>query len=858
MIILRLLAYALLVIESATSAFWQLFCWCIAFSSIWLLKWPTFLGSWAEKGTTLIFVIGFLFLLRKGINNFSLPDKNDVYKKLENDSKIKHRPLRAEKECAIENSNQPLWNLHKKQLKSLLPFIKKPIPKAILSEKDPYAIRFALILFFIIALIFAGPMAKNNLYEGLFPFSWQKNTKDTERVSITFVPPEYTHIKEQTYTKEDTKNASLSLPEGTLIKARVKKPVFTPKLYIDGSKYKLNRADKNNYIRDMLLPEGQTLLIKEGFLTKAKIPYHFIKDTPPSIIFEKAPETNTSDASFKLPLRVMDDYGIQTITLSIELAAFLDNPPLGEPITEERTLSLWTKQETEQNEKEGVQIQPIYDIADHSWAGLPVALKVTIKDHAGQTATAERAFVLPERTFQHPVAQTLANMRKKLAWEPINEAPEITRELETLLHFPENFENDTIVFLAITSAASRLHYNPSKETAKAVIALLWETALRIEEGNLGLAERNMKQAKEALKKLLSDPNATEEDIARAMFDLQQAMQNYFLELSKELHKRLVEGDQPFYIPPELVGNMVNPNDLADFMQQMETEALEGNKDKANEMLKQLEQMMDVLSPDMAAPMPEEIKEMAEAMEMIQNLIEQQQSLLEDTQNSIEQNRKKIPLKEGTYQPTQIPLDNDLIKEWNLGDMPPIPMTQGENGQGPTNEPSNGSNGSNGEIAKKTKEQKTRQDALRFMLDQLIADMERAIGQSPKTMRAADQEMQKSSNKLEIQNPKGSLPHQKQALEHLKNTAQNINKSMMERLQKMTGLSFGNNGRGRDPLGRSYGENGNSFLNKDKANLPNEATRKRIEHILSILRARSGDLDRPLEERKYYKRLLRRW
>ncbi len=823
----KIAAFFALVSESFACAFWLFLCWVFSFLSLWLLKWPSFLGPWAEKTVFLIFVAGGLYFLLKGARLFTFPNREDVARKLEEYSHIRHRPLRSIKDRPMQGNN-PLWAKHERQRRALLPFIKAPFPAPVLAQKDPYAIRFAVAVFFIFGLIVAGPLRTQNIMDGLFPFQWQKNAVDSKRISLKIVPPDYTRMAPFVFEEHKNKGDIALIPEGSVIKAQIKDPLFTPRLFIDGKEYPFEKADEHNYTQELPLPEGARLRIMEFVFTKADVSYRRIKDEVPILISTEEPEIGKKDADFSIPLKIKEDYGIKTLTLSVEQDNLVKEYPLGAPVTEERTISLWTKD----GPTEGTEIAPRYNFASHTWAGLPVRLNISVEDYAGNKAAVTYPMVLPERQFDHPVARELVQMRKDLSFSPVTASPDISLALETLLHFPESFEDDTVAFLAIAAASSRLHYSPSEETARAVISLLWDVALKIEEGNIGLAARDVQQAKEALKKILENPDATEEQIAAAMFDLQKAMQNYFQALHKEMQKRMAQADQPFFFLPTMFTQMMNPDDLADFMQQMESEALEGNRDKAKDMLGRLEEMMDILSPDLAKPLPEDVKMMADAMKILQDLIEQQQALLDDTK-----------------QVAGIPDDSKSL-----------PMLEGQDGQGPTDQPSSGSGGDTpgGQSQDNMQGFKTRQDALKFMLEQLMRDTGNLLGQAPDTMSKAQTEMKLSADQLANGQPGSSIPHQDRALKNLKDGGKEISQNLMSRLQSMTGLSFGQTGHGVDPLGRPYGENGKSILDNKTVKLPDEATRKRIEDILNILRDRSGELYRSREERDYYQRLLRRW
>src|SRR3546814_1750070 len=82
----------------------------------------------------------------------------------------------------------------------------------------------------------------------------------------------------------------------------------------------------------------------------------------------------------------------------------------------------------------------------------------------------------------------------------------------------------------------------SSDLAKAideVQELLWEGALRIEEGGLAIAERDLREAQEALMEAL-ERDAPDEEIERLMEELQQALNTFLDELVKQMQEQMAK------------------------------------------------------------------------------------------------------------------------------------------------------------------------------------------------------------------------------------------------------------------------------------------------------------------------------
>ena len=90
-----------------------------------------------------------------------------------------------------------------------------------------------------------------------------------------------------------------------------------------------------------------------------------------------------------------------------------------------------------------------------------------------------------------------------------------------------NLRSRRLVYLGLRSAYWRLMDNPNGSADASVIDQLWHVALRIEDGDLSSAERDLRAAQDKLMRAL-DENASPEEIKRLMDELRTAL-NHFLE-----------------------------------------------------------------------------------------------------------------------------------------------------------------------------------------------------------------------------------------------------------------------------------------------------------------------------------------
>ena len=848
---LRFVSGVVMTLERLAVCCWRLLVFIGFFVALWLFEIPSIFGIWSECAALAVFTCGTVYFIIRDLFTFRVPGLREIDRRIEKDSHVPGRPLSEMRDRLVnpqKQSARDLWATAREKLLRLLPLLHPARFKTYISQYDPHALRLGVIMAVLLGLLAAGPDAGQRIRHGLKPFDITAiggGTQDHYTLWIT--PPEYTRMNQIVITENSVAGETIRIPQGSQLKAIVNRGWGTPRLSLGEEVYDFTQSAAGSYGLEATLSEssGQALQLKQGFRTLTEYPYAVIPDTPPAItVSDKGPNILAKGES-QFGVAVKDDYGVEYLRMDMRLDPMVEQAPVGEPYSERRSIASPPGQNFE--------MTPVYDLTAHSWAGLPVEVTFTAIDHLGQKTVSEPVkMTLPERAFSHPVAKTLVAFRKTLAWQPkdADVYTAVTYELETLLRAPDALLNDVVIYLGIRSAASRLKHNmPSREVAKSVMALLWDTALRLEDGDLSLAARRMREAQQALENALDKPDVSDEEVAQLMHELRQAMAEYFTELGREMQKRAEAGEQMPMLPPEMMSQMLDSNALADFLDQLEAEMREGNTDSAQQLLSQMQRLMDMLNPSMSAEMPQDMQMMQKGISELQKLIERQESLLEQTREQAEVLDMLDGL--GVEYGQELPRDGALMERWGMDDLPPAPgYDNSEEQAAPRKAP-----------FVDTADNKVEQDALRFILGQLMVEASEQIGEIPESMGQAELEMRNSANALSQNDPKDSAPHQEKAVEHLKESQEQLAQQLQTRMQQMTGfmLSFGGGGMKYDPLGRSYGEgseNEDGFGSNVK--IPDAAERRRVEEILDLLRQRSGERNRPREELEYYRRLLKRF
>ncbi|MGH1404457.1 MAG: DUF4175 domain-containing protein [Alphaproteobacteria bacterium] len=899
---------------------WRAFFWCLLFFGLWMLNLPDFFGFYARCFTTVVFLGGIIYFLKKDILSFTFPSKRKIDYSIEQTSSFPRGHIALLKDTLANpkaHETRTLWEHAQKTVLHSLKKLKSPSLKAQLSREDPSALRFLAILFFICGLIISGPQWKSRILSGLVPYSPALVLSGGQDTFLWITPPDYTQIPQVQVTGDNNKKP-FSIPEGSAIRIRLGSTYgdwFPPYLHNGAKTLRLESLGDNLYGIETTIQDGKTLSVRQAWWPRERWNYEYIKDKPPEIHAdiivskrdeilnniedveiisglpdedtetpepqneEETSEKNATDdeedvaeapppfeimenLALRFALIVKDDYSVKELRMTMNIDELVEDRPLGDPATETRLVM--------SQPNDAFKLSPIYDLTWHTWAGLPVAFTYEAIDHKGQVARLDKiTMVLPEREFEHPMAKSLITMRKRLAWDYQDSFFDISRHLETLLDAPDFFQNNTTIYLAIRSASSRLLHNYGVEeerkvkAAKEVIALLWEAALVIEDGNLSLAMRELQDAQQALENAMRDPNASDEEIAELMQELREKMSNYFTELQRDMQKRIESGELQT-LPSDQFDQIISPDMLSQMMEQLEQALRDGDEQTAQELMSQMQRMMEMMDPSMQMALPMDMEMMKEGINELQELIERQEALLEQTKEQVSTLQEQPPRKK--RQAPAIPSANnspdleEMLKDFGFDVAPPSPEPQKKEEK---NEQSQTESQVQDEAAQTDiSNSQTEQAALRYILGQLMLDAAEKLDDVPEKMGMAEQEMRLSEQSLGDNAPNRSIPHQELAIQHLKEAQEDLAQQFRSRMQQMIGISMSGrpNGGNRDPLGRPFSDQNdpNGKPHGSDIQVPDETEKKRVDEILKMLRDRSGDRSRSRDELDYFRRLLRQF
>jgi uncharacterized protein (TIGR02302 family) len=578
----------------------------------------------------LIVLIAFALALAAGVlfgwKRASIPSQGTALRRLEQDSGLLHRPFETLTDRPAGASDIGLWQLHQERQRREIGGLRLSMPKSGLAERDPRALRYFVVIALVLGLVIAGPRAGRMLGSALVP-RFDRTVTEIP-VEAWIKPPAYTGLAP--ILLKNGSATPVDVPVGSILEAHVTGGSKVPRLLLGELKEDFKHVDGGGFAVTHALSNSGTLSISRGWFALSQWQINIIADQLPMVAFARKPSEMQS-AALSIDYHASDDYGVAAIDLHIRRAP-------GEPEILADPISAQLASGQNAKDLRGSSFQ---DLTAHPWAGMPVLAKLIATDTAGQASESpEIAVILPERRFINATAQTIIAVRKHVI---MNDAPRMEQVL-TLLNLtsnPQAYAEDLSVFLALRSATAELnHSRPDDQAAVAGIEdLLWNAALKIEDGNRPEAEKALRSAENALEKALKDPNTPASEIARLTQNLKDAMNRDIQAMAENMRQRQNRGDQPDSATAESNIPTIDQKDLNNQIDKMSQMAQNGSRDAAQDMLDYIKSLLENMKTgDQAGKANEQGKK---SLQELKDLAKKQRDMENGTDPNSAENQEQL-------------------------------------------------------------------------------------------------------------------------------------------------------------------------------------------------------------------------
>jgi len=720
------------------------------------------------------------------------------------------------------------------------------------NEIDPYRLRYALPVLLIGAAIYAGDTGLDRLSRAFIPDPGPFFGDGPMQVEAWATPADYTHA--EPVSLSDRLGQRIDTPPSVEATVRVTGPAGAPQLVFDGHgghrEALFVRAADGAWEAHLQLP-GAGILKIVRFHTRGFWRVNPAIDQPPQAIIA-APLATLPGERVIISWSASDDYGLTRLALRVR--------PLHPPEGLRDATPVDADFESPAGDPKDAQGDSTLELAAHPYAGMQVEARVVAFDALGQAGeSAPQQFTMPEKVFLQPLARAAVEIRRTILWErrpyqpgpravegqihdnndvllgnqtitvrdydskpSIRRAPPgirfATRLIDALTMAPEDgYFRDLAVYLGLRGARAQLAAaNTIGETDEAADTL-WRTALRAEYGGAADARRALEEAQRQLNEALQN-GAPAERIRELMDALRRATANYLQALVQEA---LRQGNRQSQEDTQ-EQTQISGQDIQDLMQQVQQLSEQGRTQEAQALLQRLAQILSNLdvrldqggsgqNDQQGQQNQSQQSPQQQSMDALSQTMGQQRALRDDTQQQQQQqNRQQHP--------------------------------QASGGGGDHQ----GGEGGGGDLAQ-------RQAQIRQALGQAQRMSGAAGAQANNDLNAAAQAMQRSEDALRAGDLNTARAAQDAALQRLRDGADALADAMRQGAQGPA--QQGANGP-LDPLGRALSGGGNPDDNSVR--VPTQMDAAQVREIVSEIRRRAQDPNRPAAEREYLQRLLDRF
>ncbi|WP_039892916.1 TIGR02302 family protein [Methylobacterium mesophilicum] len=763
-------------------------------------------------------------------------------------SSLRHGPASAAQDSlavgAADAGSRTLWELHQRRAAQAVAALRVGLPRPGMTRRDPYALRAGLVVAAAASLFAAGPEWRERIGAA---FDWREPAAPGPnfRVDGWIDPPLYTRLPPLLIAM-DGSDQHLRAPVNAQLIVRIAgqgKAAADTMLTPNAGLVPVPGQDARPDLREeryRIIGGAELVIVTPA--GRQRLTVDAIPDRPPEVTAVGGPEVN-GRGTFNLTYRAKDDYGISTAEGVIE--------PLkpGRSLVPVPRIALALPPDAS---GEG-DTKTLVDLTESPWSGARVRYHIVVKDEAGQEGrTPDTEITLPARPFREPLARALAEDRRRLVTAPDTDRRWVQGALDALLVAPDTFTPQPAIFLGLRTATERLRSAKTDPELVEVADLLWAMALKIEDGDLSDAEKQLRQAQDRLKEAI-ERNAPDDEIKRLTQDLKQALDKFLSEMAQK------QGRDPRDQSERSQGNQqsktVTPQDLDKMIQDMAEAMKRGDTAEAQRLMQQLRNILENLqTAERGSRSDQAAREMQKQMRDLDNMAKEQQGLRDETfKDGQEQRGGQRPYNRGQQQQGQRGQQGSQGQQGQRQQGQQGQQGQGQQGQGQQDQ---GQQGNVGE----------RQQGLRQRLEELEQRMKENGMRGEQGLSDAEDAMREAENALKQGDSGEAVDAQGRALDGLKRGAEGMAQQMQEMAegqgegQQEGGQQPGQQGqagaRDDDPLGRpTRGRD----MSDGRVRVPtaDESAVQRARRIMEELRRKLGDPTRPREELDYFERLLRR-
>jgi Domain of unknown function (DUF4175) len=738
------------------------------------------------------------WLFYRGVADFDPIDEDEAKHRIERQAGLSEMAPLTSSADRLVGGDGALWSWHRRRLEAMAGALSKPA-KPDVTRQD--ALKLVALLLALGVCFWQPVPAARALNFDLSPL-----LGDNDLVMDAWAqPPEYTGLPVVRLSRE---TPNVSLPEGSIISARMDGAKGAPRLRVGGQTIVMTRERGQAWTGKATLKQSGTVILDR---LGARATWHVtaIKDKAPVLISE---ETIKIDPKGRLDVSfaATDDYGIASAFVRVTAR----KAPVG--LVGNNNFETPLILEGEPGEDGARRI--FVDVADHALTGLEADVTLVVRDGLGQeTFSKPTRLTMPKVDWKTPLGAALQEQRLSILREarPYQQRPPAFATLfdseaglpikldldEPLLGAPEGISVafglldaslaslkqvglSEVGLMGLQFARERLAMARTVADAHAVAPLLWDMAMQAEVADQSPAQQKIAAARQALEQALKN-GASEEELSQLTQELREAVGERLDELAQQ-------GDGQGNSQGGGGGDSVSNDEIDSMLRELERSGGSGARQDALDQLDKLGELMENLQPGGAGAGEAGESGQGQSVGPLDDAMREQRDLSDETNARKGQNQGA-------------PAGDLADRQEDLADRLSPPGGGARPQQGPE------AQGPDGQV------QAGKAQAAQAMREAAQALRRGDLGGASEAQARAEQALQQAAG------------------------AQNAN---------------GGEGGDQDPLGRSMPNNGNGADEGKGTKVPDQVERRRARDVREELRRRQADPNRDDQERNYLDRLLK--
>lgn len=867
-------AAAVLWIERLGVAFWPAIAGAAVVVGVALLGMPAVLPAWLHLALLAVSLGGIAVLGIRGWRRLPAWCATAIERRLERDSGLRHRPFSVlrDRPAGGSETELALWRLHRARAMESVARLRLRGPDALLAANDPMALRAAATLLLVSGVVVAGPQAASRIASLFAPgFSGWRGAA-APLVQAWIMPPPYTGLPPIFLPPSGSSASPIAVPRDSRLTISITGIGSRPDLSMGGTAHRMDALGTDSFEAAFTLTKSGKLRAGTMFSDLAGWDLNVLPNESPVVVWTAPPQRAGASLSTKFPWKVSQRWGVAALQAELRPAGRPDLPSLVVPLPLPGTPKQASGSATT-------------DLAENPYAGVQMTGRLVARDVSGQSGLSDGLdFVLPARSFHHPLARAIVEVRRRLALHP-RETGEAAADLAALAEAPlppDDRSGLTGSGIVVNLAADAgLLARPSAASVAEVQARLWTLALALDGALPDAAARALAEAQQRLREGLEDHargQMSDKELGKRLDALREALDKRLAEIARQaMQKGAMEKFDPR-------SQHLSSGAMDRLIRKMEQAVHEGRMQDAQQKLAELQKMLDqlknahIMSREEMQAQQEQARRGRQMMGAVQDLVRRETGLLDHAQSRMPQQMPGLqPFHGFNLMPPPAMQDEQPQEDQppQAGEFPPGDLAQ-RDGAPPEQAQPRAPAPPAGPAEQAQDADARTQRALHRALDAMSQSFAEAGGKKPRALDDAGHAMTDAAGSLAQHDDPQARDAIGRAIAALQQGGQDMARQMSSsssgqmQLSLQPGGRMGENGSGqegeddpddgqggrrKDPFGRQVDGNG-TIADDPSLRVPDEMEQGRSRAIQEELRRRGADRQRRQEELDYIGRLLK--